>query len=243
MAKIPDNPAEIFPEITNDYKNIFGNGLISIILYGSGAGSHYIPGKSDINFLIILSEDAIGNLDNAIGTVARWRKRQTAIPLFMTKAEVCSSLDSYPIEFLTMKKQYVLVYGEDILEGLSFEPSRVRLQCERELKGKILLLRRGLLKTGGQAKYVRELIKASLTAFVSIFKALLYLKGIDIPHSRRDVIRSVAEVYSIDRDVFLKCADIKEGIDRIPLSEIRPVFAAYLQEVEKLATCVDSMSV
>jgi hypothetical protein len=243
MAKIPENPAEIFPEITNDYKNIFGNELVSIILYGSGAGSHYIPRKSDINFLIILSKDAIGNLDNAISTVARWRKRQTAIPLFMTKAEVCSSLDSYPIEFLTMKKQYVLVYGEDILEGLSFEPSRVRLQCERELQGKILLLRRGLLKTGGQAKYVRELIKASLTAFVSIFKALLYLKGIDIPHSRRDVIRSVAEAYSIDRDVFLKCADIKEGIDRIPLSEIRPVFAAYLQEVEKLATCVDSMSV
>jgi hypothetical protein len=41
----------------------------------------------------------------------------------------------------------------------------------------------------------------------------------------------------------LKCADIKEGIDRIPLSEIQPVFAAYLHEVEKLATCVDSMSV
>ena len=64
MAKIPENPAEIFPEITNDYKNIFGNELVSIILYGSGAGSHYIPGKSAINFLIILSKDAIGNLDN-----------------------------------------------------------------------------------------------------------------------------------------------------------------------------------
>lgn len=243
MAKVPENPAEILSEIINDFKNIFGSELVSIILYGSGAGSHYIPGKSDLNFLVILSEEGIDNLDNAISAVARWRKRRVAIPLFMTRAEISSSLDSYPIEFLTMKKQYVLVYGEDMLEGLSFEPSRLRLQCERELKGKIFHLRRGLLKTGGQAKYVRELIKASLTAFISIFKVLLYLKGIDIPQSRRDVIRSVAGVYSLDQDVFLKCADIKEGIDQMQLSEIQTVFKAYLREVEKLATFVDSMNV
>jgi len=38
MAKIPQKPEEIFPEITGEYRNIFGDDLISIILYGSGAG-------------------------------------------------------------------------------------------------------------------------------------------------------------------------------------------------------------
>lgn len=243
MAKAPEKPADIFSEIVHDCKNVFGNNLVAIILYGSGAGSHYIPGKSDLNFLIILTEEGIDTLDGMIGTVVRWRKRHVAPPLFMTKAEIRSSLDSYPIEFLTMKSQYVLVYGDDMLEDLSFEPSRLRLQCERELKGKILLLRRGLMKTGGQAKNIRELIKTSLTAFISVFKALLYLRGVDIPHSRRDVIRSAAKEYSIDQNIFLRCADIKEGIDRIPLSEILPVFKDYVREVEKLATFVDSMNV
>ncbi|GAI77948.1 unnamed protein product, partial [marine sediment metagenome] len=46
MGKIPKKPEEIFSEITDDFKRLFGNDLISITLYGSGAGDNYIPEKS-----------------------------------------------------------------------------------------------------------------------------------------------------------------------------------------------------
>ena len=59
MARIPKKPEEIFPEITGDSRKIFGEELISIILYGSGAGEDYIPGKSDLNFLITLTDRGI----------------------------------------------------------------------------------------------------------------------------------------------------------------------------------------
>ena len=243
MTKVPKNPEETFEEITDDFKKVFGSDLISIILYGSGASGHYVSGKSDLNFFIILSKEGIDNLDKAISIVAKWRKRKAAIPIFMTKAELLSSLDAYPIEFLSMKRHYVLVYGEDVLGGLSFDPCHLRLQFERELKGKILHLRRGLLEAEGRAKRVRELIQSSFIAFVSIFKALLYFKGIDIPHSRRDIIKSVAGAYSIDASVFLKCADIKEDIDHIPASEIATVFQDYVKEIEKLSEEIDRMNV
>jgi hypothetical protein len=58
-------------------------------------------------------------------------------PLFLTRSDLSSSLDSYPIEFLNMKNRYRLVYGEDVLQKLSFNPLAVRLQIERELKGKL----------------------------------------------------------------------------------------------------------
>ncbi len=243
MAKVPKNPEEIFEELTDDFKNVFGSDLISIILYGSGASGHYVPGKSDLNFLIVLSEGGIDNLDRAFSAVARWRKRKVAIPLFMTKAEILSSRDSYPIEFLSMKKHYVLVSGEDVLGGLSFEPSLLRLQSEREFKGKLVHLRRGFLEAEGRARQMRELIKASFTAFISIFRALLYLKGIDIPQARRDIINAVAREYSVDPVIFLKCADIKEDIDRIAASEIKNVFIDYVKEIERLSAIVDGMSV
>ena len=38
MARIPKDPKEIFPEIIADYKNLFGDDLVSIILYGSATG-------------------------------------------------------------------------------------------------------------------------------------------------------------------------------------------------------------
>ncbi|MGC9975343.1 MAG: hypothetical protein ABSC57_01305 [Syntrophales bacterium] len=243
MAKVPKNPEEIFEEFTDDFKNVFGSDLISIILYGSGASGHYVPGKSDLNFLIVCSEEGVDNLDRAFGTVARWRKRKVAIPLFMTKAEVLSSRDTYPIEFLSMKKHYVTVSGEDVLGGLSFEPSHLRLQAEREFKGKLVHLRRGYLEAEGQARQMREIIKASFTAFISIFRALLYCKGIEIPQQRRDIINAVAKEYSVDPGIFLKCADIKEGIDRSATSEIKNVFISYVKEIERLSAIVDGMSV
>jgi hypothetical protein len=243
MAKVPKDPGEIFEEFTDDFKKVFDNDLISIILYGSGASGHYVAGKSDLNFLIVLSEGGIDNLDRAFSTVVRWRKRKAAIPLFMTKVEILSSCDTYPIEFLSMKKHYVLVNGEDVLGGLSFEPSRLLLQSEREFKGKLVHLRRGFLESEGRARQIRQLIKASFTAFISIFRALLYLKGIDIPKARRDIINVVAREYSVDSVIFLKCADIKEDIDRIAASEIQNVFKDYVKEIEKLSAIVDCMSI
>jgi hypothetical protein len=70
MAKIPKTPEEIFPEITADFQKIFGEDLVSIILYGSGAGGDYVPGKSDLNFLITLTDRA------SRGSTAPWRQSE-----------------------------------------------------------------------------------------------------------------------------------------------------------------------
>jgi predicted nucleotidyltransferase len=240
MTKIK-KPEEVFAEIEKDFKAIFNDAIISIILYGSGAGSDFNPHTSDLNFLIILSEEAIDHLDKAIETVSRWRKKNVATPLFMTKSYIESSLDSYPLEFLNMKKNYILVYGEDILKDISLQPHHLRLQCEREIKGKLLLLREGFLETEGKQKRIKELIKASITAFISIFNGLLYLKGIEILPTRREIIQSVAKEIPIDQEIFMKCLDIKQDTQEFSSSEIKNLFKAYLVEVRKLWEVVDKM--
>jgi len=149
MARVPKRPQEIFGEITEDYRRIFGPHVLSIILYGSGAGEDYVPGKSDLNFLITLTDQGIERLDLALQTVSRWRKRMVAIPLFMTRPHLQASLDAYPIEYLNMKRHYVVVNGEDVLAELSFDPHHIRLQLEREFRGKILHLRSGYLPRAG----------------------------------------------------------------------------------------------
>ncbi|MFA4916638.1 MAG: nucleotidyltransferase domain-containing protein [Syntrophales bacterium] len=243
MAKIPKKPEEIFSEITDDFRKTFGDDLISIILYGSGASGDYVPGKSDLNFLVIVSEKGIDDLERAMKTVARWRKRKVATPLFMTKSYILSSLDSYPLEFFDILRNHILVFGEDVLSGLSIDHSYLRLQLEREIKGKTLLLRKAFLETEGRVKQLRNLINVSLDVFISIFKALLYLKNLEIPPHRRDVIRAAAKEFPFDPDVFLKCADIKEGIGNFPTSDIQTIFKTYIREVKKLSEVVDRMKV
>ena len=240
MAKI-EKPEEIFSDITGDYRESYGDGLKSVILYGSAAGEDYRPGKSDLNFLIVLSEEAIDHLDKALETVSRWRKKGVATPLFMTKPYIASSLDSYPLEFLNMQKMHVLVYGDDVLKDISFEPCHLRLQCEREIKGKLLLLRERFLETEGKARRVQELIEESITAFISIFGGLLYLKGVDIPPSRREIVEALAREIPVDGKVFMNGLDIKEGKKKFASSEISDIFMAYLTEVRRLWGFVDEL--
>ncbi|MBW2557979.1 MAG: hypothetical protein JRD69_03955 [Deltaproteobacteria bacterium] len=240
MAKI-DKPEKIFPDITRDYSKIYGNALLSVILYGSAAGGDYRPGKSDLNFMIVLSEEAIDHLDKAIETVSRWRKRNVPTPLFMTKSYIASSLDSYPLEFLNMQKGYVLVYGEDVLKEMSFEQCHLRLQCEREIKGKLLLLRERFLETEGKPRMIKKLTGESITTFVSIFGGLLYLKGVEIPSSRREIVEALAREIPVDGNVFMDCLDMKEEKKKFAPSEIRDIFMAYLVEVRRLWRFVDEL--
>lgn len=241
MGKIPQRPEDIFEAFRDDMKKAFGEDLKGLILYGSGARGEYVPGRSDLNFLVILSDAGIDHLDRAFGIVSRWNGRRVAIPLFMTKSMILQSLDCYPVEFLNMQLHYVPVYGEDVLRGLAFDRSNLRLQLERELKGKLLHLRTGFLETQGKDKALARLIAVSLTAFLSLFTALLYLKGIAAPRDRRELIRETALAAGLDGSIFEKCLDIRENARNPRGAEALALFKSYLREVGKLCDIIDKM--
>jgi predicted nucleotidyltransferase len=241
MSKVPKNPEEIFPGIIDDYKGLFGEDLISIILYGSAASGDYIVGKSDINFMMVLSEGGIDFIDRAFGLIAKWKKQNVATPLFLTEAYIKTSLDVFPIEYLNFQNNYKLVYGEDILKDLSFDRDFLRLQCEREVKGKLLLLREAFLETQGKGKDLRQVMEGSLGALVAIFGALLHLRGKELPHQRREVIEQVCQTFGLDMDLFAKLLDITAKKSRAGRPEVTGLFKAYLKEVQKLWKIVDTL--
>ena len=241
MAKIPKAPQEVFPEVVEDLKKIYGDELQSITLYGSGARGDYVPGKSDLNFLVILTENAARDLEKVVPMIPKWKKRAVATPLFMTKAFICSSIDVYPVEFLNMKRHYQVVHGEDVLKDLVFDGKALRLQCERELKGKLMLLRTGFLDTAGKAEDLRRLMAASITAVLSVFGALLLIQGREIPKERRDIVPAVTKTYGLDAEPFLRCIDLREGKKDLSLGDLKVVFQSYTTEIQKLIKAVDGL--
>ena len=241
MARDIRDPKDIFPDITTDYKDVYGDDLVSIMLYGSATGKDYRPGKSDINFMIVLSEDGIERLYQAFEIVKKWRKRNVAIPLFLTENYVKTSMDVFPIEYLNFQRNYMLVYGRDILKDLSFDPEFVRLQCEREIKGKLLLLRETYLETSGKGRLLKEVISQSIRAFIAIFEALLYLKGLKFPKDKLEIIRATARAFDMDSGVFEKLLDIKQDKIKPGDDEMRGIFQAYLTEVRNLSKFVDAL--
>lgn len=241
MTKSAKDPKEIFPEIISDYKELYGDDLVSIILYGSATGQDYRPGKSDINFMIVLSETGIERLDQAFSIVKKWQKKNVAIPLFLTESYVKTSMDVFPIEYLNFQRNYALVFGKDILKDLSFDPKFIRLQCEREIKGKLLILREGFLETSGKGKALKGLISQSIPAFVAIFEALLNLKEKDVPKEKRETIRTTCKAFELDASVYERLLDVKEDKVKLGDIEIVKLFKDYLRESRKLSKLVDEL--
>lgn len=240
MFRTINKPEDILAEITADFQSALGMDLLALILYGSAATGNYVPGKSDVNFLVILTEAGLDDLERIVDVVSKWKKKRVAC-IFMTQAYIASSVDAYPVEFLNMQLNHRLLFGTDILTELTFLSRDLRLQLERELKGKIFHLRQGWLECEGKDKGLRQLIKLSLGAFVPLFKALLFLRGYEIPSGRRDVIKSLSLAYPIDPDIFLRCIDLREGRGRFSAGQVKQLFKSYQEEIVKVSALVDRM--
>jgi hypothetical protein len=225
--------------VANDYQAAFGDDLISVILYGGGVTTEYDPRKSDLNFLIVLTEAGIERLHLAHELAAKWRKSKVSTPLFLTKAYIESSLDTFPIEFLNIKCNHKLIVGENVLDPISFKKNFVRMQCERELKGKLLLLRERYVETKGKPKVLKELIFSSLPTFVFVFKGLLYLLDKEIPETKPETVTVLAQELDLDGELFLFLLQMQAGAFKPSRQEMEEIFRKYLQQVRTLALLMD----
>jgi predicted nucleotidyltransferase len=240
MKKHIEDPRTIFKEVTEDYKAVFEGDLVAIVLYGSAAGPDFQPGSSDINFMVALTEKGIDRLDQAFDVVAKWRKRGAAVPLFVTEAYIRGSLDVFPIEYLGFQRTHVQVFGKEILHPLEIKPEFLRLQCEREIKGKLLLLREAFLESGGKAKHLTAVVKEAVPALIAIFEGLLYLKNIPIPGTRRETVRAAADALGIDGGVFDGILNIREGKSSLKDEAAAAVFKGCLREMRRLSHIIDT---
>jgi predicted nucleotidyltransferase len=241
MAKAPQKPEEIFPDFTHDYQEIYGTDLLSIILYGSGARGDYIPGRSDLNFLIILTEEGIKGLHRAFKVVAKWHRRRVATPLFMTPEYITTSLDTFPLELLNIKRDYRVAWGKDLLAKVKIRQRQLRFQLEREVKGKLLQLREAYLSSEGRGRNLVAVASQSLTAFLSIFQGILYLREQESPHQRGAIIKAIAAETGLAAEPFEQLLEIKEGKTRLSVKKMKDLMESYIEEVRRLAFWVDMM--
>ena len=232
---------QIIEIFSKDVKTIFGDNVVSVILTGSAVTENYNPKVSDINFLVIIKKHDFDQLKMVRKFVRKWSRKKISVPLFLTEEYIQKSLDSFPIEFFNMKSNYILVYGKDVLKNLKFKNSDVRLQCERELKGKLLHLRQGYINTMGSKTLILRLIRESFVSFASIFRALLLLKNEDSAGARDEVIEKTCEIFNLDHEIFIALNNIKEGTLKLSAKELDLLMVDYVNEISNLSQSVDSM--
>ena len=241
LANIPEKPEEIFGEFSRDFQAAYGSDLVSIILYGSGAKGEYIPKKSDINFLITLTDAGIEHLEKALDLIPKWQRRAIAVPLMLTRSYIASALDVYPIEFLDMKTHYRLVFGDDVLTELQIDKDHLRLQIERELRGKLLSLRQGFLNTGNDRDHLRAMLAGIVSTLTAIFEALLFLRGEQLPNLKSQIFEKTALTFGLDNSVFIHLLNVKRGQWHGSRVQLQEMAFNCIKQIKRLIEIVDKM--
>ncbi len=242
MSSISEKIEQTIKQFSDDIQKAFGSEVISIVLYGSAVSEEFIPKKSDLNFLVVLTAKGIKQIDQVHKLFPKWTKKRIALPIFLTKEYIQASTDSYPIEFFNMQCCYRVIRGEDVLKDLSLKKEDIRLQCERELKGKLLQLRQVFILTKGQSKALKTLIGQSIVTFTSIFRALLYLRGKEIPSGKQEVILSTCREFTeIEETLFSELLEIKNTGKKVSKEQLKTYVQNYITQIQALSEYVDQM--
>jgi hypothetical protein len=191
------NPNEIIEGLVSDFNFVLGDNVVSIAMYGSAVTHEYKPGISDINIVLILKDDSIQSISKCSTVAAKWNKSRVSIPFFMTGKFIASALDSYPVEFLDIKSNYRIIYGEDLFEHIDIKREHLRLQCERELRGISLHLRRSFIEYGHNSKALVHLLTVSFKKLLPVLKAMILLNDRHIPKLRSDIVMAIEDIYNL----------------------------------------------
>jgi predicted nucleotidyltransferase len=233
-------PEKLINEFVGRVRDAVGANLKSAILYGSAAAGDYVPEHSDVNLLFVLGETSFAAIAALAPPVEWWAKQKHHAPLLMTAEELQRGADVFSIEFLDMRENYRVLWGEDLLKGLEIPMKFHRAQVEYELREKTILLRQRLLVVARDEDAKWELLVRSVSAFGTLARHALIALGETAP-TKREAVQKLAAKAGFDPGAFLQLFDLRERkLDRKTLN-VDDVFARYLKAVERITAAVDDM--
>jgi hypothetical protein len=168
-------------------------------------------------------------------------KKRIASPLIMTPEYILNSLDVFPMEFMNIRLLHETVFGEDLFQNLVIDRSDLRLQCERELKVRLIGLRQGYLFSSGDAKILADLFINTISGYIPLFRGIILILGKEPPLRNEDVLTVLQEVSGVDTQVFKTVLKQKKQKTKMMIKQLNAIFKDYYVAIEKLGDITDGI--
>ena len=214
----------------------------SIHVVGSVLTPDYQEDLSDANSLFVVQEPQTIFLDFLVGLGKRFGRQNVAPPLLMTEKYIQQSLDVFPIEFYNFREIHYTLYGNDVLAGLEIDPGFLRLQCEREIKAKLLWLGRVYLESLADNERLSHALCGSITAYIPLFRVILFLVDRNVPPAAVEVIAAVGSILDIDTAVFRQLYAMKREQAILQSDdELKFLYTTLYTATQRICDYVDAM--
>jgi hypothetical protein len=211
-----------------------GAELESVVLYGPAARGDAHPGKQ-YHLIVVVAELSAASLALLSGPIRWWLDRGQPMPRLFSTAFIAASADVFPMELLDIAQHRAVLHGRDPFADLVVDTSHLRLQCERELREKMMRLCEGYAETCDRRRELEQLLVASYIDFADVFRGCLYLSGDAPPARSAEVVTRFCERAGIDPEPFRAIERLASGERQDPAA----LFARYHAELSRAIAAVD----
>ncbi|MDE2060262.1 MAG: nucleotidyltransferase domain-containing protein [candidate division NC10 bacterium] len=225
--------------VVDSLNRVYHRQLVSVWLYGSAARGDFIPGRSDVNLLVILQSVRLEELAETAKQLRRWR-RLKIVPLLLTEGELRLAARAFPLEVSDIQESGRLLCGSHALSAIVVSPEHLRAQCRRELHGVLIRLRQGYLELSDRGEALDGLLAGAITSLLPVFRAIIRLDGTPVPTTDMEVIESAASQHHLDRDLLTTLLAHKRGSIRLATADIRQILSRLIEEWERVVALIDA---
>ena len=180
-SKLNDAAAEWFKPFQDEILKSHKDNIHSITITGSSLTDDFDHKRSDVNSVLVFNKMDLGFLEVLASLGKRYGKKGISAPLIMTPEYIMHSLDVFPVEFLNIKLLHETLFGEDLFQNLEIDRKDLRIQCERELKVRLIGLRQGYIASMGDAKILSDLFVNTISGYIPLFRGMILILGKEPP--------------------------------------------------------------
>jgi hypothetical protein len=236
------NISSHFKEFSEAIKSDSPVNIHSIHVVGSALTPDFIPGHSDVNSIVVVDEVTLEFLDFIVRLGKKYSQHGVAAPLLMTPGYIESSLDVFPIEFLNFSAIHLTMFGPDLFRDLSIDRTHLLLQCEREVKSKLLWLHQGYIESLDDEKLLDVWLSNSITGYIPLFRAILFLGGQKLMLSAQDTAAAIEKFIGLDTGIFKKIVQLKNPETAEDDEQLCDCFADYYHATQELTKYVEKLA-
>ena len=235
---IPSEVQQLLQRYVKETTALLGRQLEGILLYGSAVGSEFLPGRSNLNLLLMVSGYEREGMKRYAKAHKRWSREQFVVPLVVTEADLTKPGIVFPLEYLEIQEQHRVLWGRDSFIGLRIDRTHLAYQVQQGIQGNLVRLRQRFIEGGGTEEAMAMLLPLSLTALLPCLRGLQRIAGQPALFQTDALLAGIRAMTGLDLAGFGDVLELKRGIISPGPVEVPRLYERYAGNLDALIALI-----
>lgn len=238
---LPEDTQRLLQIYAKDIKAAYGDRLEGLLIYGSAVRGEFLPGRSNLNMLLLVTSYDAATLKTYAPIHKKWSKEQIVVPIFLTEQELSGASSIFPLEFLEIQEHHRVLGGRDPFVGFHVQTHRLKQQVIEGFASHVFRLRQRFAEGGGTDDAVTVLLPLSVTSLIPLLRGLQRVLNRPVLSHSDAVIMDIADHLKLDLQGLRDALSLKRGQITPGAREIPRLFDRYLHDLSALAAAAATL--